>query len=648
MMIMSYNKDEKDVIFLNMFTKRQKELLLGISNGTGKIKGSVLASQLHISLRTLQSEVRNINQGRNQPLILSDRQGYFFNTNVELPQKLIQEQEVSSVNDVLRKLMLQGEHFDIDELADACYISNTTLQQRLKEVEQILHNYHLYLRKEKHHVWVEGTELDQRRMIRHLIYEDAQPIFIDLETCAKMLPDMDILRIRDIILQAIHHYNCYVEDAYANNLMINITIALYRMRSGFPIDPDDESKAIVDEHFIEYKIAQEICDHYANHWSLPFSKQEVHYIAMLIMGQIKPELLHKQIGQRGCVIDKHFQEQVKELLLKTFNYYMLSIDCDTFLYNFVLHVDALIKRATSHQQASNAIVENIKLTCPFIYDVSVFLAKEIEDTFHIQITDEEIGFISIHIGFVIENSTKDSDKIKVLLVCNEYHHILDNILNKLKENYSQTIEIVNIITNFTQNKLESSVDLIISTLPIKLIGKKVVTISPFYTMMDHLNVDQAINACIQEQRTRKDQQLLLTYFHEKLFFKRTDLDNKEAVIRFLGQKIIDFGLAKDGFIESVWKREQMSSTCFFETFAIPHAIELNANKTMFCVLVNPKGIKWDNHMIHLVFMITVQRNDRKAFMKIYNGIIQTLCQKEKASALVEADTLMEFIECFKR
>lgn len=636
------------MIFLNNFSKRQKEILLGIANGSGNVKGSILAKQLHISLRTLQSEVKMINQNQQPVLILSDNQGYHFNPLASLPTQVIESNKDELAQELLRKLLLEETRYEIDELADEVYLSTSALLQRLKYLEDSLHQHHLQLKKEKHHVWIEGTELDKRRMIRYLIYQDAQPVFIDLETCANYLPDMDILRIRDIILQAIHHYNCYVEDAYASNLMINITIALYRIRSGFPIESLEETHQDIQEHLLEYKIAKEICDHYANHWSLPFTQQDIRYIAMLILGQVKPELLHKQIGQRGCAIDQQFQDQVKDILLKTFNYYMLHIDCDTFLYNFVLHVDALIKRASTHQHASNAIVENIKSTCPFIYDVSVFLAKQIEDQFHIQVTDEEIGFISIHIGFVIENSTKDSDKIKVLLVCNEYHHILDTILQKLKENYAQTIEITNVLSNFTQDHLESSVDLIISTLPIKIIGKKVVIISPFYTMMDHLHVDQAINACLQEQKMRKDQQLLLSYFHEKLFFKRHDLKQKEEVIQFLGQKIIEFGLAKEGFIESVWQREQMSSTCFFDTFAIPHAIELNAQKTMFCVLVNESGIKWDEHEIHLVFMIAVQQKDRKQFMKIYNGIIQTLCQKEKVSALIQADTLMEFIECFKQ
>ena len=91
----------------------------------------------------------------------------------------------------------------------------------------------------------------------------------------------------------------------------------------------------------------------------------------------------------------------------------------------------------------------------------------------------------------------------------------------------------------------------------------------------------------------------------------------------------------------------MSSTCFFDTFAIPHALELEAKKTMFCVLINENGIPWDNHVIKCVFMIAINKADRKSFMKIYNGIIQILYDKKKVNHLVKCKNPMEFIEWFQ-
>ena len=186
-----------------------------------------------------------------------------------------------------------------------------------------------------------------------------------------------------------------------------------------------------------------------------------------------------------------------------------------------------------------------------------------------------------------------------------------------------------------------------ATQPLRLVGRRILSISPFYTMMDHINVDNAIHACLQEKGKNYRNQFLSSFFHEKLFFKGDDFRNKEEIIRFLGQKIIDFGLAEEGFVESVLKRESLSSTCFFETFAIPHAMDLNARKTMLCVLVSEAGIPWDEHRIHIVLMIAVQQKDRKEFMKLYNGIVQSLENPQKVKQLISANSHVEFINYLK-
>ncbi|MEG0275174.1 MAG: PTS sugar transporter subunit IIA, partial [Longicatena sp.] len=209
------------------------------------------------------------------------------------------------------------------------------------------------------------------------------------------------------------------------------------------------------------------------------------------------------------------------------------------------------------------------------------------------------------------------------------------------------IEIINVVSTVQALPLETSADLIIAAIPLELTTHKVVSISPFYTMMDQLAVDDAIHACRKSLKARQEQQLLLSYFHEKLFFVRDDLDTAEDVIQFLGNQIEQFGLAEKGFTDSVLKREQMSSTCFFETFAIPHALELNAKKTMFCVLINKHGIKWDQHRIKIVLMIAVQQQDRKSFMKIYNSVIHVLWNKEKLARLVKSESLPDFIDNLK-
>lgn len=628
-------------------TSRQQKILQILTRETMYYRGKTIAEELNISLRTLQADISDINRGQKEKLILSNNLGYYLNSDL-LQECAMSIQPIKKENElapIVHKMMLEDRAWNLDELSEDCYISMSTLTNRLKQIQPLLKKNGLRLVKQKNHVWIEGKEYDKCRYINHLILDEVTPLFLNLESCAKYFGDMDLMRIKSFVLEAIEKYNCHIENCYADNLYLNITIALSRMRKDYHMEKLREIE--VDAFSMEYQIAQEICARYATHYTLRITPEDIAYLAMLITGQVKPQMQQDRKTQESNLVSEQLKRDVGDILMKTFNYYMLNIDYEPFLYNFVLHVDSLIKRAMNQQSVNNVSAENIKATCPFIYDVAVYIAKELEEKFKITISDDEIGFISIHIGFVIENSTHENNRIRVLVVCNDYHHTADNILARLKENYADMIDITNIISQVNQKSLDTASDLIISTMPLDLVGKKVVIISPFYTMMDHLTIDQAIHTCLKEQKAKREQQLLMSYFHESLFFKRTDLSNQEDVIRFLGDQVVTFGLASEGFSDSVLKREQMSSTCFFELFAIPHAIELNAKKTMFCVLINEHGIAWGPYHIKIVLMIAVQQKDRKSFMKIYNSIIQFLWNKEKVAKLVGVQNFTEFLECLK-
>ena len=371
-------------------------------------------------------------------------------------------------------------------------------------------------------------------------------------------------------------------------------------------------------------------------------EDDIFYISSLLEGIIKPISKDTQSISQD-ILTSDFIEEIREILLNVFSYYMLEINFDEYLYSFALHIYGLIKRANSIQSSGNDFLNNIKKNCPFIYDVSVSIAQKLNKKYNISIADSEIGYISIHIGYLIESSNSDSDKVSVLLLCHDYHDINSNIEKKLLDNYQNFITLKLFTTDNSSALINAYSDLIVTTKPLNLIGKEVIVVSPFFTIMDQINVDNAIHKCLENKQKIKRNNMLSSFFDEKLFFKSNNFKNKEDVIRFLGQNVIDYGLCEEGFVESVLEREQLSSTCFFDTFAIPHALDMNATHTMICVLTSESGIQWDDHVLHIVLMLAVQQNDRKKFMELYNGIVQTLEKPEKVNKLVLADNLMDFL-----
>lgn len=612
-------------------------------NSTTPVKGKYLAVTLDLSLRTIQKEISLIN--KELPLIKSTNKGYSIDSDLLPAISMIEDEEKDLNHQLLKKLFFSKERIRIEELADMFFISLSTLENKLKEIDHDLQKFCLKISRQKGFLRISGTELNKRRFISGLIMNEVDPTFNTIDNLSSFFGEIDISKTKSIILNAIHKHDFFVEKNYSSNLLINIILALYRMRIDSYIETIPDSLVTADS--VEYQISLDICNQYADHWSIQPKENDIIYVATLIMGQIKPISLKKNEEHTPEILTRDFIDEINNVLLETFNYYLLDINYQQFLYNFALHIDGLIKRASSKQLISNEVLDNLKRNCPFIYEVAISISEKIASKYNISISDEEIGYISIHIGFLIENSTEDNRLIKVLLLTKDYHRISDNIVKKLTETHGDHIEIRSINNGVPEKSIDSTVDLIISTNPINVIGKKVVTVSPFFSLMDQLEVDNAIRLCIKEKEINYQNKLLSSFFHEKLFFKTSKIQTKDDAIKFLSNEIIDFGLADAEFTSSVFKREAMSSTCFFDTFAIPHAIEMNAKKTMFCVLINESGIKWGENTISIVLMIAVQKDDRKKFMDIYNSIVRILWNKEKANLLAKSNNFEEFIFLLK-
>lgn len=633
------------------YTKRQKAIILYLSNkqklSPAKIPGKQIADHLQISLRTLQNEIASINRDSRITIIDSSNRGYSLNPNAITSLHLSPQLQDDDKIQILKCLLLEKGPFYLDDLEERFFLSTSALMNKLKKINEALAEYQLALseyqleiKREKNRIYIAGTEYQIRRLIHDMIMREIGLTYDGLEIASNYFKNINTVEIQAIILSAIHKHNYYIESCYTTNLVINILTAFSRIDSHYQAE---DVSVPNHENLVEYQIAKDICADAALHFSMNFQEQDILYITLLIMGQIKP-LTEKPLLD---TVQKEEADQIVRVINRTFQNYMLNIDYNSYLPNFVRHIQSLIVRARNQQLVINLISENIRETSPFVYDVAVHLAKTLEDLFQISIIDEEIGLLSIYIGFIIEQSMLSADRIKVLIVCNNYKNMAQHLLQCLKEAFPDVIEITDIIPHTPSASKYAQADLIIHTMPIPKNGRNSVLISPFFTTEDQRKIAEVIAQIQKQKEEKQNQELLKSYFNEHLYFRNIGLHSKNRVISFLGQKVEESGLCNFGFTQSVLKRESMSSTCFMNSFAIPHALELNATRTCFAVLIDEKGISWDDCCIHCVFMIAVCRDDRKEFMKIYSAIIQYLLQENAVRQLVEASNFKEFIACFQ-
>lgn len=620
---------------MSTLTERQKKIIRILIKCNGKASGKLISKTAGISLRTLLSEMKELKQ---LSLIEADNTGYKLIAN-EQALPLLMNEESDIKQKILNRLLNTNEALDVDELADEFYVSTSTLRNRLKEIDQSICENDLSLIYKNNTVAIKGSELNKRLMIRKMIYADFPSNMMSIDNLSAYFHDMDINSLYHIVLSSVKANGYYIQEAYSSSLLLNIIIGLYRISQGIhtldfePLDMDSK----------EYKLAYEVCDRYARHFHQTVSEGDIASITSLFYGQIS----YTDQAHSITNYDINFENKINAILALTFEKYLLAMDYSAYLHNISLHIFDLIKRSQSNNYVTTHIHNTMKQKCPFVYDVAVSFAKQLENEFKIIVTDDEIGFLSVHLGFIIENTMDTTQFIDILLVADRYHGIADHIYNKLIERHKDLIRIT-VMDPASHAIPKQSVDFVISTVPLEIIGKQIIMISPIFNAIERAQVDEAIARYLQEKKSRRSHIFLTSCFTPSLFFRNERIQTKDEAIHFLSRKMIEFGIVQQDFTASVFEREKLSPTCFFDAFAIPHALNMEAKKTMIAVLINEQGIQWDHSKIKLCLLIAIKKKDITEFSGVYNNIVHALCDYERLNSLYKCSSSAMFVNILKQ
>ncbi len=128
-----------------------------------------------------------------------------------------------------------------------------------------------------------------------------------------------------------------------------------------------------------------------------------------------------------------------------------------------------------------------------------FLCQHLNQEFNIVIPENEVALIAIHLGFIIEESLKNSEKITIVLYSNNHPLLDDKVFQTLLEKYSDFANIIT-INNLYQLSTFGNADLIVSTANLaNITDKKTILLNPFQLEHDLISIEVAIKDCIKSK-----------------------------------------------------------------------------------------------------------------------------------------------------
>ena len=574
-------------------------------NSVEPVSSLALSQEIGCSTKTIQNEIKEVNKELKNCEIVSIRGiGYKIEGNLDdIDIKNSDLYDYDRVEYIIKKIInlssTDKDTIKLEDLADSMYVSLSTVKNDLKEVKKILNEYNLKISsKHKQGICIEASEED---IIKFIInYSNKVDNSLNIKDFLNNNIIENLFSIKKILLDTLSYENMILTDNEFKNIVNYISIYLSRNNTN--------QSDFIKEYIKKYKSKKE----------KPISEDE----QLLIRKAIKEFCRDLNIATSiNLSHDKIFEE------------------C---LFN---HICNLYKRADLGINQYEITAGEIKLKYPFPFELGKIAKKTIEKNLNMEISEDEVENIALHIGGALERIDKRDEKkvYKTIIVCTSGVGTSMLIKSKLENIFKGKLEIIKVIPSYLIDYVNVlDIDFVISTVEVNLENVNVIKVSPMLTDKEI----KLIEKYIETENVYIDLDIQ-NLFSSELFFKDIKAETRSQVIDIMSKKLVEKGYIDDTMRQSYFERETIATTEIGNMVAIPHGAkgEVYENKVAIGILKEP--ISWEVGKVRLVIMLALDKEKILDYEEVFSKIYKRVDSIAKVISICENKSYEKFIKLFK-
>ncbi|WP_077298497.1 BglG family transcription antiterminator [Virgibacillus pantothenticus] len=615
---------------------------------------AVIAQHLQVSERMIRKCVAEWNEKLDSPVILSSKNGYKLN--IASYQKLFDlkndgnympKTKRERLNYIMKKLITLQQRINVYDLSEELFVSEVTIRNDMKDIRDMLKNFNVQVYTKADDFYIVGEEVDMRKVMRFLIAEESKNPVNLRKSIQLILGDININDLQNIITDTLLEHHFFINQYIMENVLLHFAVSIQRVQENYYIKSNATKQKVKNAN--EYKLAKEITEKIKRYFGVQFNNEEVYNLTLPLIGKTTFSNFESlSVEQLESYVGRSVIELVTSILQKVEQTYFIEMYDQEFVVKLIIHVHNLIHRSAVRNVSKNPLVEEIKASYPLIYDISVFISSLLTEKTGIQINDDEISYIALHIGSYIESKNNADQKVTCAIVCPQYYDIHKAILHKTRENFNSSLLITRLITDLNQPYDHLDVDLIITTTMItSKKTKHILVVRPFLTEQDIKNISTKISFIKKQKNMDKMEKYVTKFFRPELFFrfKRNELlQDKYKIIEFMGKNFTQYNYTDLSFINKVKERERLSSTAFHHGVAVPHSMTMDAIKTGVSILIMEEAVQWDTKYVSVIVLIAINKQDSHIFGYIFENFINILSDEANIEVLRQSSDYKDFSE----
>lgn len=614
---------------------RQQRLVDALRAASHPLSGEELGNVLGVSARSVRKYVQEINARADSALIVTSHRGYTVDEQVwrtldaDAPPERRVETPMERLYYIARRLVTSTDGEDVYDLAEMLFVSDSTIEGDLSKVRGLLAEYGLELQRSRSNVRIVGSERAQRRLVRQLLLESARGVTAaGLSSALLELQSIDLRELTGWLRTVLDRHELITQEYGLHDLALHVAIAVTRVAAGHERDRVDEPPT---DRAVR-AAAEELATLIEERHDVRMPEAERAELARLIVTRTGSS------SASAAAVGDEYLTLVQSILDRLADRYLFDIDDDTFVVNLSLHVRNLIARARSGTAARNPLGESFKQDHPLIHELAVFVASGIEQGAQISMDEDEIVFIAFHLGAYLQRTLESAGQVRVVCVVPQYYSTSDEFTRRVASRLGDVATVIGTVTELDHDWSSLDTDLIVTSTPLPAgITATIVQVSPIPSVSD---LDAVVDAVRSARATKSGARIrwALTELIDPRLFTRVQSTTREKALAMMAAQLESEGVVDSDFLRDVEDRERLSPTAFGGSIAVPHSMNMNAQRTAISVLVSEEPIDWAGSRVHLVALFALSPHGRQVFRDVLDDFIATLADPARIGRIVKAAT----------
>lgn len=607
---------------------KKKEVLLEYLKKNRKqnfISSTELSKILGVTDRSIRYYVKQINE-EVPKLIEASREGYRYSGQQEIGDNT--NNAINSHRFSILQLLLKNNEKGVGlfDLAEKLWVSEATIRQDIGILQKMISSKELHISQHAYNYYLNGSYDEKRQLIMSLIRQQGNSIQSLEEEMQRFLGEISLSEMTEVCRSIFKSHRFYVNNYFFQNFILHLIFSIH------------QQSVVEHQNFASpsFEMIEEISQWLFKHYNIVISTENKLELALLCDGEKGyPE------SQIDAYVDQEVSESLHHALKEISDVFLIDFTNEKFLTRLLLHTQNLYNRIKDGKVKRNLSAIEIKVRYPILFDVAVYLSSLIARDLKIEIAEDEIAFLALHLGSLLDEQEENQYKIRTQLKISDYLDCEEIILERLEKRFGEELLFIKSELNDEKN-----IELILSSSRVEVNNPQyeTVQIHEFLTEKDFTLIREGIDRVKNKRYQYFLRSFLPKIIQENAFLPLKGEVSKSVAFERIGQWFFKNGFAEKDFADKLFEREGLSSTSFSSGVALPHSIRYEGRKTGMLIFKPEEALHWDNQVVQLILSFTINPDDSKDFNKFFPHLIEILTEKYNVEYLRRSENREEFLK----